>query len=171
MSTPSVLLPVLEQAAPADVEMAAAEPEVRDVLGEMELMFGKKRRKKREEEKIKYQELKKQWDEQEQQTKIVEYNTKVKEKQNEANRKKEEAACLAFADIVGSDQEKVSDDDLAEQRTMLLAHKAAREMTVQVEIEYEQAQTEKLQEEARQRGCTKLAEPLRRTWSSSRKIR
>ncbi len=41
VSTSPVLSPVLEQAAPADVEMAAAEPEAGDILGEVELTFGK----------------------------------------------------------------------------------------------------------------------------------
>ncbi len=60
VSTPPVLPPMPEQAAPADVEMAMAEPEVRDVLGEMELRFSKPERHLTLAEKIQYQELKKQ---------------------------------------------------------------------------------------------------------------
>ncbi len=41
VSTPPVLPHVSEQAAPADVEMAAEEPEAEGVLGEVQLMFGK----------------------------------------------------------------------------------------------------------------------------------
>ncbi len=37
-----VLPPMPEQAAPADVEMAAEEPEEEDVLGDAQVMFGKK---------------------------------------------------------------------------------------------------------------------------------
>ncbi len=63
--------------------------------------------------------------------------------------KKEEAARLAFADFVESDQEKTSDDDLAQQRTMLLAHKVASETMTQAEILHEQALTEKEYKAAR----------------------
>ncbi len=106
VSTPPVLPPVLEQAAPQNVKMTMTEPEMEDVLGEMELMFGKPERELTLAEKIKYQEYKKQWEEQDKQAKIAEYNAKVQEKQNEANqKKKEEATHLAFAGIVESDQE------------------------------------------------------------------
>ncbi len=44
VSTLPVLPPVPEQAALQDIEMAATEPETEDVLGEMELMFGKLKR-------------------------------------------------------------------------------------------------------------------------------
>ncbi len=81
-----------EQAAPADVKMAAAEPEVGDALGEMELMFSKPERHLTLAEQIQYEELKKQWAEQEQQAKIAEYNVKVQEKQDE---KRKKAARLA----------------------------------------------------------------------------
>ncbi len=45
VTTPSVLpvlTPVPEQAAPADVEMAAEEPEEEDILGDAQVMFSKK---------------------------------------------------------------------------------------------------------------------------------
>ncbi len=82
------------------------------------------------------------------------------QKQNEANwKKKEEAAHLAFGMFSDDDQqqeesahlakerdaqlqaqEKANEDnDLAQQRTMLLVHKVARETMTQMEIEHEQA--------------------------------
>ncbi len=151
VSTPPVLSPVLEQAAPADVEMAAAEPEEGDVLGHMQLMFGKLKKQLTPGEKARLEELRKQWAKQEKQTKIAEYQAKVLEKQDE---KREKAACLAqehkqqweksvriaeeqdaqlerdtqlqalkeeathhaFADVpVDSEQERTSDEDLAQQ--------------------------------------------------------
>ncbi len=127
MSTPPVLPPMPEQAAPADIEMAVAEPEVGDILGEAELMFGKPERYLMLAEEIRYQELKKQWDKQEQQTKIAEYNVKLQKKQNEKrekaarlakehNQQREKSAHLAQEqDAQLQAQEKVSDDGLAQQ--------------------------------------------------------
>ncbi len=57
VSTPPVLSPVPEQAAPADVEMAVAEPEEEDALGEAQLMFGKSEKRLTQGEKARLEEL------------------------------------------------------------------------------------------------------------------
>ncbi len=61
VSTLPVLPPILEQAAPQDVEMAVAEPETEDVLGETELMFGKPHRDLMPAEEVQYQQYQKEW--------------------------------------------------------------------------------------------------------------
>ncbi len=57
-----VLPPVPEQAVPANVEMAAEEPEEEeDVLGDAQMMFGKKEKELMEGERAQLQERRKQW--------------------------------------------------------------------------------------------------------------
>ncbi len=133
VSTLPVLPPMPEQAALQDIEMAATEPETEDVLGEMELMFGKPARDLTPAEEVQYQQYKKAWEEQDkrhnQEAKIAEYNVKVQEKQNEVNQKKEAADRLAFGNMFSEpDQQREESAHLAKERdAQLQAQKKADE--------------------------------------------
>ncbi len=61
VTTPLVLPPMPEQAVPADVEMVAEEPGEGDVLGEAQLMFGRKEKDLTQGEWAELKEWRKQW--------------------------------------------------------------------------------------------------------------
>ncbi len=58
---PPALPPVLEQAAPVDVEMATEEPEEDDVLGDVQVLFGKKEKDLTKGERAELEGRRKQW--------------------------------------------------------------------------------------------------------------
>ncbi len=168
VTTPPVLPPVLEQAAPADVEMAeeeteetaTEEPEEGDVLGDAQFLFGKKDNDLMQGERANLEEWRKQWaaqkklDAQVEQDAQLQAQLQAEEEAKAARSAKKrdaqvpaqelEATHHAFADIpLDTEQERMSDEDLDEQRSLLLANKAASEELTQAEALHDQAERDK----------------------------
>ncbi len=69
-----------------------------------------------------------------------------------------EAARLAFAEFVDTEQERTSDEELTEQRGVLLVHKAADEELMQVEADRDRADREKEHQAVRLHELDRIAE-------------
>ncbi len=128
--------------------MAVAEPDT-EVLEEVELLFGKPSRELTLAEEAKYRQYQAKWDEQdqlehEQHEKIAraneEYNAKWQVKQGKQKQKWEKAARVTDEyDAHLQARKKADEDEMEQQRNLLLAQKAAKETVSQMDIEHEQA--------------------------------